>query len=213
MKKDLIEFDRLLDAAGQSLLRTFSARHEEIRRCTSEMRKTLEFIRQRGWKTHESIWNACLFLNRVSHDHSMLLVSLAKERDEDERRLTARKLALVLYEIAEDLPAVFGKAFRLSIETLRVPTELLSPLNDSTRKVGSFWRDHRSLLKQLRTVAAAHRDHDAVVLCNTIEGIDLFHLLKISLELGNMMNELGASAQAIVTYTASVRPPELAMPR
>jgi hypothetical protein len=131
------------------------------------------------------------------------------ERDIWKRRLIARSLALLLFEIGEDIPAVFGKKFREASAALGVPEDQLDAIGVETKKVSVFWNENRRLLKDIRTIAAAHRDHDAIALHEAIDGIDLFELLGLGIKLGSMMNTLGAATQLIINFTAQVEPPEL----
>ena len=201
--------DRLTEVERNSLEAMFDDRHETLEKCSAVLRQTALAVRSRGWQTHESIWNPCLFLNTVDHDLSLLIRDLAHERDQWKRCFVARSLALLLFEIAEDIPAVFGKPFRASLAALAVPTELRASVDAQTKAIGAFWNQHRSMLKEIRTAAAAHREHDAIRLLETIERIDLLKMLGLALELGRLLNELGAAAQAVITYTSAVKPPEI----
>lgn len=121
----------------------------------------------------------------------------------------ARSLALLLFEIAEDIPEVFGKPFRASLAALAVPTGLRACVDAKTKAINAFRNQHHLILKEIRTVAVAHREHDAIGLLETIERIELLEMLDLGLELGHLLNELGAAAQAVITYTSGVKPPEM----
>lgn len=209
MSEDALRlFDRLADDQA-ALAETFAARHLALAQCGEEMRRTTADIRTRGWKTHEAVWNPCLFLNTVAYDLSILVHDLAYEREDWKRRFIARSLALVLYEVAEDIPAVFGRSFRDSLGTLGVQESMAAAVTVATKRIAQFWNQHSVLLRDIRIISAAHREHDAITLLETIERIDVFALLGLGLDLAHHLNKLGSASQAVVTYTASVRPPEL----
>jgi hypothetical protein len=202
--------DQLTEERRTELSGEFYSRNERIRQCSQTMLDTIATIRGRGWNTHERIWNACLFLNDAAYDHSILIFDLACERNEWRRSLAARSLALLLFEVSEDIPAVFGKDFRASMDALDVPADLKAAVSTATKEVSSFFHQHRSMLKEIRVAAAAHRDHDAVALHETIERMDLLTMLSAALDLGNLLNDLAAAAQAVMVFTSSVHPPEAA---
>jgi hypothetical protein len=202
-------FDQLAEQDQKALSAAFEKRHTTIATCGDVMKTTISTLRDRGWKTHEPIWNAALFLNTVSYDLSIGVVELVYERDVWKRRLIARSLALLLFEIGEDIPAVFGKKFRDASTALGVSEIQLNSVGAETKKVSAFWNENRALLKEIRTIAAAHRDHDAIALHESIDGIDLFGLLGLGVELSSMMNSLGAATQPIINFTSAVEPPEL----
>lgn len=204
-------FDQLTAEQREQLTRQFEERDKEIAGCTAEMRKTVSKLRARGHLTHEAIWNACLFINVVSHDLSILIHALAFERDEWRRRFIARSLALVLYEVAEDIPAVLGKRFQKAMLRLRATDELRSNLRAAQKNVTQFWDANHDYLKQIRVVSAAHRDHDAMTQLEIIDRIDLLKMLDLGLELGKHLNAVGRRAQAIMTNTAKCPPPELSI--
>jgi hypothetical protein len=202
-------FDQLVDEQQKALIASFEDRHATIAGCGDLMKTTISTLRDRGWNQHESLWNAALFLNTVSYDLSIGLLDLVYERDNWRRRLIARSLALLLFEIGEDIPSVFGKSFREAATALGASKEDLKKLGAETKQVSAFWSEHRPLLKKIRTIAAAHRDHDAIALHEAIDAIDLFELLALGLKLGAMMNTLGKVTQLIINFTAGVEPPEL----
>lgn len=74
--------DRLTEAKRNSLEATFDWRHKTLEQCAAVLRQTISTARSRGWQTHESIWNPCLFLNTVDYDLSILIRDLAYERDQ-----------------------------------------------------------------------------------------------------------------------------------
>ncbi len=202
-------FDQLVDKEQTHLSATFGERHKALGECGELMKETIYFLRKQSWRTHEQIWNAALFLNTVSYDLSIRVIEMAHERDIWKRGLIARSLALILFEIGEDIPSVFGKKFREASTALGVSEDQLNAVGAETKKVSAFWNENRILLKEIRAIAAAHMDHDAIVLHELIDGIDLFDLLRLGILLGSMMNALGAATQPIINFTSELKPTEL----
>lgn len=206
---DLSLFDQLALKQQKSLVESFEKRHVTIAACCDVMKATVKALRDRGHKTHEPIWNAALFLNTVAYDLSIWIIDLVYERDIWKRRLTARSLALLLFEIGEDIPTVFGRLYRESAITLGVPEVQLKALGAETKKFAAFWNENRVLLKEIRTIAAAHRDHDSIILHESIDGMDLFELLGLAAKVGSLLNSLGSASQKIIIFTGEVEAPEL----
>jgi len=201
-------FDQLAKKKQDALLAMFADRHVTIAACGDVFKNTISTLRDRGWKTHEPIWNAALFLNTVSYDLSIGIIDLVYERDLWKRRLIARLMALLLFEIGEDIPTVFGKNFRAAAKALNVPEEHIAAVGAETKKFSVFWNENRSLLKEIRTVAAAHREHDAIALHESINGIDLFKLIGLAVTVGGLANSLGSANQRILTSSSTTKPPE-----
>lgn len=202
-------FDQLAERNRRALTELFDARHQTFAGTTDAMVQTASKLRQRGWATHAALWNPCLFLNMVAFDLSYLLSDLAHERDAWRRRLTARHLATLLFEISEDLPGVFGRAFNKALDELRAPPELRDKFRSEMKAVSAFWNDNRGRLKEIRQVCGAHRDHDALLLHQSIAGLDLLETLQLGMELSAALNQIGNAAQAILSATAVIEPPEL----
>lgn len=201
-------FDQFAKKEQKALSASFDKRHVEIAACGDLMKSTVKTLRDRGWKTHEPIWNAALFLNTVAYDLSIGVIDLVYERDTWRRRFTARSLALLLFEIGEDIPTVFGRKFREAATTLGVSKDQLTAVGAETKQFSAFWNENRCLLREIRTITAAHRDHDAIALHESIDRIDLFELLGLAVKLGSLTNSLGAASQQIMIFTAEVKPPE-----
>ena len=201
-------FDQLAEKERKKLEATFSERHATIAACGDVMRGAIATVRAREWHTHEVLWNAALFLNTVSYDLSIGIQNFAYERDEWKRRYIARTLALLLFEIGEDLSSVFGKRFREAAKVLGVPSHQIDSVSSETKRISAFWNQNRTLFKEIRTMAGAHRDHDAIALHETIDAIDLFDLLGLGLQLGVLTNSLGAATQPILRFTAGIEPKE-----
>jgi predicted Zn-dependent protease with MMP-like domain len=202
-------FDILYLIRGRKLNRNFTRRGKVIGQCTEELQKTILVLTERGWTTHTQLWNAGLFINVVSHDLSIISHDIIRVRDDWKRRYLARALALILYEISEDIPTVLGKKFQAAMKTLSVPDEMKAKLNSEKNKFSDFWNEHRELLKEIRISVAAHRDHDAMEQLRIIEKIDILDMHSLGAKLGSRLNDLGEATQAILAFTGQVEPPEL----
>lgn len=206
---DLSLFDRFADIKKAEFSKRLHHKHIDLALVGAELRKTILMLREWKWKTHEGIWSPCLFLNTVYYDLSILVADLAFERHEWKRRFIARSLALLIFEIGEDIPSVFGKNFRNSCIAIGVSTCAIDQIGNSLKALNTFYIANQKVLKKIRTISSAHRDHDPILLNDTIEGLDLFELLGIGLEIGNKMHDLGAASGLIINESAACMPPEM----
>ena len=202
-------FDGLAADDQRALTDMLQHRQMSIAESNKVLRETTADIRSRGWDTHYPLWNACLFLNTIAYDHSVQLSDLIYEKDTWKRNLIARNLCILLYETAEDVPVVFGQRFNKSLNDLNVDPETIRSFRAELKKMSTFWRNHRTMLKDIRTMCGAHRDHDALALYNAIETLDLVHVITISTELGTLLNKIGQASEAILNATSSIQAPEL----
>ena len=202
-------FDKLADSEKSRLTGQFTQKHKEVTAVNEQFRKSIIRWRELKWHTHDSIWSPCLFSNTTYYDLSILVELIAFERDEWRRRFFARSLAIVIYEIGEDLPTVFGKTYRDACLRLAVPRALMDQLNSALKSISTAWNRSHGLLRDIRLISGAHRDHDPILLNETIARIDAGELFDLGMEFGRHMHTLGAAAQEIVNYTSACMPPEI----
>ena len=197
-------FDQLAEEQKQALSGAFSERNQKIAECGNSIKETVSMLRARGCESHEAIWNSALFLNTVAYDLSIGVLDLVYERDHWKRRLIARTVALIVYEIGEDIPAVFGKKFRDALKKLKVPEDQTDQLYQCVKLIAEAWNENRAVLKEIRTISAAHRDHDALAIHKTIDAIDVFELVGVAIKLGTLLNRLGPETQKVMTLTGQI---------
>lgn len=195
--------------ADPSVLVACEEKAAKIERCGEEMINTISDLRAKGWRTHEPIWNACLFTNTAALDHTCLFTDLMRERSQWRRGLAIRSLATLIFEICDDLPAIFGKEFRRCARKLSVSGTSLNALNTALKTVNVFRNSHAAGLNDIRNIAGAHRDHDAIRMHDTVRKLNTMDFYQLSLKFGQLLQEVGPPAQAIMTETSYVRPLEL----
>ena len=201
--------DHLFDRKAKAMKADFKRKHAEILKTSKLFQTTVVTLRDRGWATHATLWNTCLYLNMAALDLSILVEELAFERDNWRRRLVARNLAVLAYEATEDMQALLGKTFREALDKLGVLSRFETRLRDARKPLDAFWKEHQTSLKQVRVTAAAHREHDGIAMLNTVENINIDDSLSTGLTLGKILNDLGAGLQTIINKTSSIVPPEL----
>lgn len=197
------------DRERKAIKADFARKYAELHATSQLFKTTVETLRSRGWDTHATLWNTCIYLNLAAHDLSVLVEDLALESDDWRRRLVARNLAVVAYESTEDMQELLGKTFGGALHKLGVLPHFKSKLKDARKPLDLFWQEHQASLKQVRVTASAHRDHDGVAMLNTVESISIDDSLSIGLSLGKIQNELGVVLQSIIAETSKIVPPEM----
>lgn len=203
------KFDKVFDRHRQALEHAFTTRHQKLLAVTALFKETLLAMQNRGWNTHAKLWNIGLYVNIATHDLSVLVWQLGSERDIWARKLAARHLALALYEISEDLPQLLGKPMREGLSTLGVLEEYSPMLRSVQQPLNTFKRMHPKVLQDTRRIAAAHRDHDGLLLLREIEQIDVESISTLGMELDKIMRAIGQQLQEILGATSTVAPPEV----
>ena len=127
--------------------------------------------------------NASLFVLLIDQDLHWLVVQMHRALDEVERLFVARQMAVLLYEAAEDLPQVFGKDYRESLQTLHLEGDFLQDINSITKQVNDFKKKHSAHLKEIRSAIGAHREHDAIAQLDLIETIRPLVIMQLGVEI------------------------------
>ena len=104
-----------------------------------------------------------------------------------ESRLYGRLLAMTMFECVDDIPTVLGKDFRTSLESLGVHPSSRQGLSAVTKGLSMFRKSHESFLSRIRTISAAHRDHDAALQTTVIESLDITSLTQMAAELTDLL--------------------------
>ena len=139
---------------------------------------------------YQNICNAALFCALLNYDLTLLLFSQMQELNPSRRRFYSRHLALSLYEASEDLPAILGKDFRISLSSLSEAATHLECLAEIRSLLSRYKADNGQLLKQIRVYCVAHRDHDAYKQLQTIESVDDSAIHHVALEMDSIFNRI-----------------------
>jgi len=116
-------------------------------------------------------------------DLTILICDTVCRSDRWESHLYGRLLAMTMIECVEDIPQVLGKDFRNALSSVDSDAEKKKRLNEFTSRLADFRKTHEHDLRYVRTIAAAHRDHDVKRQLEVIETIDTRRLMDLSQEL------------------------------
>ena len=133
------------------------------------------------------LFDASLFCLMYDADLTVLSRDMTCRTDWWESRLYGRLLAMTMLECVEDIPAVLGKSFRESLAAVVSAQVHLKRVSEISKNLSDFRKQHEKELRQIRQVAAAHRDHNAKLLATLIEGLDIRGLMRLAGQLNDML--------------------------
>jgi len=133
------------------------------------------------------LYDAAQFCLMYDVDLTVLSRDMTCARNWWETRLYGRLLAMTMLECVEDLPAVLGKRFRASVVGIVPNAPHLQRLSDITKRLSEFRKCHEKDLRHVRTIAAAHRDHDPALQVSVIETLDIPKLMRMAGELNDLL--------------------------
>lgn len=150
-----------------------------------------ETARQKGWLHRERLMNVSLFVLVLERDFAEYRLEMVSSLEPWRLRLTARNVAILLYEASTDLLQMFGKEFRESLQFLEVPDATLTELNLLTKGLNKWKKEHDEFLgNEIRNVCGGHREQDAVKLLDSIRAIDPIRVFRIGTEFYKIVNPL-----------------------
>jgi hypothetical protein len=126
--------------------------------------------------------NASQFCLICELDLSILIFDLSMADTQWRKKLYARLLAMTLVECVEDITQLFGKEFRQSLDKAITKNDYKLKLNPIVKALIEFKKKHERDLRDIRNIAAAHRDKNAAHQLSTINKIDPKTLQNLSLE-------------------------------
>lgn len=198
--------DELIDGSPAELRNRFQTAQAQMLVTIQVLRSGLESSRKVAWKHHMDIWNMALFLNMASLDLSMTIEHVVFERVEWRRKLQARNLATLVYEVTEDHTQLLGKPIRENLQALDLISKFEGPLKAAKKPLDQFWKEHQPRLKTIRNYTGAHRAHDCSEFIEMIDEINPHEIYRIGMDLGNLLIACGAFLQDVMTIAASTYP-------
>jgi hypothetical protein len=146
-----------------------------------------ELARQMGDISDETLMNAFQFTVIFNYDLRVLQVDVQGAGDSWRGRLYTRYLMLVMHEAADDLVAILGTHFRAVLKAWHAPEPMIAELNALHKQLTAFRRDNEAAFAVTRNSITAHRDHDATLQLQALEGIDIKAMLAESYRLLDWM--------------------------
>ena len=163
-----------------------------------ELQKTIDVIKREHKRAFDlnlqhyaRFYNISLFILIMEHDMSVLIQqSVRANTREWERKYIARQIAVLLYEMSEDIPQILGKEFRESLKTFPLWDEAEKERGQISKNLNQFKVSHGKMLGEFRNFATAHRDHDAAKQMAIIDNLDSDNIYKLVGDFYDIVNPL-----------------------
>lgn len=161
---------------------------------STDLQRTLkingEKAREAGLHSFSGIYNVALYIAIAEHDMSTHGEAILHAPSEWHRKFHARGLAVLLFEVAEDLPTLLGKQYRQWLNDLQLAPNWLARLNTITKSIAAFRKAHEPFLSKIRNYLGAHRDHDAYAQFELLENLDVLEVFRLAATLSESIRSL-----------------------
>ena len=154
------------------------------------MRRALEGFTDLKADGHRALFNVALYLLLLDQDLADFTDDLVCSTSERRRVFAAKQEAVLLYEAAEDLPQLLGKAFRDAIKVLGLSEEQQRRLDVASSDLNKFWQKEREFLGGIRNAVAAHREHDALGYLEALESVKPLEVMARGADLSERLESL-----------------------
>jgi len=142
-----------------------------------------EQAKTKGLESYSGIYNVALYIAIAEHDLTTYGEALLFARSDWHRKFHARGLAVLLFEVAEDLPELLGKQYRQWLTEIEAPEAFVERLNAIGKSLSTFRKTHEPFLLNVRNYVGAHRDHDAFAQYDLLEKLDPTAVFRLGPEL------------------------------
>ena len=175
-KTNIIQCKKILDKASLIAISVWTAKKE-------------------AFADNLTIWNTLGHIQMASIEMKLYTKRLSADNDEWELQDTIKASYIAIYETSEKLIKNTGKIIKFINSYF--PSYDYSALKDAKKNLAKFREDNADELKNVRNNVAAHRDDDICNQLDTLEGLHLSDAIKLVIEYGNIINELGAAVSPV----------------
>lgn len=137
------------------------------------------------------LWNAVQYCNIADLDLSILTHQMMVADSDWRRKLNARILAMSLAECIEGTSQVLGKQFQNTVSIAFNGNVHLQELQIIRKKLTTFRKKHERMLREIRNIAAAHRDTDADLQLIAIDNTDVRIIWGLAAEFTGLLGRFG----------------------
>ncbi len=152
-------------------------------------------VKKEAFMDNLTIWNTLGHIQMASIEMKQYTKRLSADNDVWELQDTIKASYVAIYETSEKLIKNTGKIMKFINSYF--PSYDYSVLKDAKKNLAKFREDNADELKNVRNNVAAHRDNDICNQLDTLEGLHLSDAVKLVIEYGNIINELGAAVSPI----------------
>ena len=162
-------------------------KHRKRLAASASLQKTLKVCGEKakatGLPSYAGIYNVALYIAIAEHDLTTYGEALLFARSDWHRRFHARGLAVLLFEVAEDLPELLGRQYRQWLSEIEAPDAFIEHVNAMGKLLSAFRKTHEPFLRSVRNYIGAHRDHDAFAQYDLLAKLDPVAVFRLAPEL------------------------------
>ena len=125
--------------------------------------------------------NVNQFVAICNFDISILAEDLLLTEPGWRRKLYARLVAITIVEFMEDIAELLGKDFRDKLDTIAGDSVEIEELSGIGKKLSRLRKEHEKELRSIRNIAIGHRDKNARVQLELIDGLDVNNLVMLAI--------------------------------
>lgn len=149
-----------------------------------------------------AVFRVGLYLLTVNRDIASIKVDLLTSHDWWLRKLLARNVALMIYEL--DMQKVTGANFRAAIDFFSPPKKLKIDLECALSNLACVHARAKSRFEDIRNYTIAHRDADAMKQYRLIRNIDEIAVSEIAVEFFSAVNPVVALLSELVRESSGM---------
>ena len=143
-----------------------------------------------GLQNSRRIHNVALYALLLDQDLWQFNCDMVLATSDRRRSFVARHLTVLLYEGADDLPALLGKDYRESLRRINVPGDWMDGLNQISRGFNAFRNKRQAALSTIRNAVAAHRAHDVKKQLDLLDSLRPIEITKLAAQFSEPLNKL-----------------------
>jgi hypothetical protein len=164
----------------RSITRKESNRIPHLEAAIQTLREQQIKARERGLVHAERIHNVGLYILLMDRDFSVLKIEMVSTFEMWRLRFTSRQMALLLYEVCDDLTKLLGKDFRDSLAALKINEADMQKFNQICKRLNEFKKaNHQFLYHDIRNLVVGHRTQDSIEFLIAIEALDPVKVFKL----------------------------------
>lgn len=169
-KTNITQCNKALDKASLSVIPIWTAKKE-------------------AFTDNLTIWNTLGHIQMASIEMKQCTKRLSVDNDSWELQDAIKTVYIAIYETSEKLIKNTGKIMKFINSNF--PSYDYSALKEVKKCLTKFREDNAGELKLVRNNVAAHRDNDVCKQLDISENLHLSDAIKLVVEYGNIINELG----------------------
>lgn len=169
-KTNITQCNKILDKASLSLIPVWTAKKD-------------------AFKDNLIIWNTMGLIQMASIEMKQYTKRLSADNDSWELQDAIKTAYIAIYETSDKLIKNTGKIMKFINSNF--PSYDSSALKEVKKCLAIFREDNAGELKHVRNNVAAHRDNDVCKQLDITENLHLSDAVKLVVEYGNIINELG----------------------